>query len=786
MRTGSVLIITSLFVCLSLISITELPAVVSDGFDFPVGWPDGEGWHHGDAYTDCSNGWKDGYDFLELADYLHGDGICETYHPGEDWNKDDGHDYGEPVYAVSNGTVVDARDWGRGWGKIILIEHQLPNSDPVWSQYAHLASIYVHKGEEVQRGQQIGTVGDANGQWSPHLHFEIRTQYRAPNDFVFGEYWNKIHILEFYADPTDFINNNRTFIPLEISSSLQLVQSPPYYVGQTITSQFDIINVGTKPITIDILATTGRGPGGIVQDFEYDTNVPVLNPGDSYHYQGNLMQPFPMGGTYTFNASCEINGTWYIIAAPPPMENTISIFVTPALIDLIPPPTEFIALGDTLAFTAEISNLSDTTQTFDAWLESIFPDSTNHFIWDQSIIIPPLDMISRDVAYPIPSSAPLGNYTIIGDIGDSKNENIWDSDSFKVEVIENYNVPPNIRLTNNTLNSEYPSIVTDSQGNSYVVWQDDRDGNWEVYFCKIDNAGNKIIPEINISMTSGSSIKPAISIDNTNNIYIVWREDGTVTFCKLDETGNKVIDNTPIESGDNPDIATAPDGYSYLVYEHQDITTYKIKWAKVDPAGVVNQIVEVFGCDIIGSFEKEPKISLDADDNSNLTWRDFCNWQESVYFAALYSNGSWYFPPSQAFTSSNAQHPAITSCGVGCFFLSLQDNQGAGDQIFWLTDWNVDYLLSDGLDPVMATDTNLYSFIAFWDDRIGDNEIYLCVVDNNQQKVGDDIQITESIGNSQYPDISVPNPSECYLVWQDDRDGNWEVYFSNATGWVGQ
>src|SRR5665647_697388 len=117
---------------------------ISDGFDYPVGIngiPDGTGYNH-------NNGW----------DFLENEG--SVFHPGEDWNNNSGgdSDLGDPVYAVSNGRIIAATNYGSGWGNIILIEHRLQDGSIVWSNYAHLRDIIISSGN-VQRGQQIGTIG---------------------------------------------------------------------------------------------------------------------------------------------------------------------------------------------------------------------------------------------------------------------------------------------------------------------------------------------------------------------------------------------------------------------------------------------------------------------------------------------------------------------------------------------------------------------------------------------------------------------------------------------------
>lgn len=105
--------------------------------------------------------------------------FTENRHLGDDLNGIGGEnsDFGDPIYAVADGHVLLARDGGPGWGNVIIVLHAYEENGArkyVQSYYGHVEKMLVVAPQDVRRGQQIATVGNANGQYLAHLHFEMR------------------------------------------------------------------------------------------------------------------------------------------------------------------------------------------------------------------------------------------------------------------------------------------------------------------------------------------------------------------------------------------------------------------------------------------------------------------------------------------------------------------------------------------------------------------------------------------------------------------------------------
>jgi murein DD-endopeptidase MepM/ murein hydrolase activator NlpD len=88
------------------------------------------------------------------------------YHYGMDFTAPAGTD----VYASGNGVVVGVLSAKRGLGNNIIIDHGFGYT----SIYAHLSEFNVRVGQNVQRGDVIGFVGNSGTSVANHLHYEIK------------------------------------------------------------------------------------------------------------------------------------------------------------------------------------------------------------------------------------------------------------------------------------------------------------------------------------------------------------------------------------------------------------------------------------------------------------------------------------------------------------------------------------------------------------------------------------------------------------------------------------
>ena len=134
--------------------------------------------------------------------------FTENRHLGDDLNGIGGEnsDLGDPVYAVADGHVLFAEEAGPGWGNVIIVLHAYEENGErryVQSHYGHVDEILVQRKQNVRRGEQIATIGTADGRYWAHLHFEMR-EFTTP--FIGPGYRDDTRG---WINPTAFIASHR-------------------------------------------------------------------------------------------------------------------------------------------------------------------------------------------------------------------------------------------------------------------------------------------------------------------------------------------------------------------------------------------------------------------------------------------------------------------------------------------------------------------------------------------------------------------------------------------------
>jgi hypothetical protein len=117
-------------------------------------------------------------------------------HRCEDYNLESGGntDLGEPLVAPFSGLVLTAAQYGGGIGRVVQILGRSPEGASfVWGGW-HLEELSVASGQIVHIGDDIGTIGDADGRYAgAHLHNQV---------CVLGSKWG-------IPSPTTFPTDNR-------------------------------------------------------------------------------------------------------------------------------------------------------------------------------------------------------------------------------------------------------------------------------------------------------------------------------------------------------------------------------------------------------------------------------------------------------------------------------------------------------------------------------------------------------------------------------------------------
>jgi hypothetical protein len=348
-------------------------------------------------------------------------------------------------------------------------------------------------------------------------------------------------------------------------------------------------------------------------------------------------------------------------------------------------------------------------------------------------------------------------------------------------------------LSDNSSASIRPVVVADDFGRPYVAWQDDANGNVEIYLLFWDGSEWQELDGSasggGISNNAGTSRRPAIAMDEYNRPYVAWEDDSSGNWQIYVKRWNGTSWQSlgPTSGGGASNSAFSASMVSLSVsdlfwngdnvrWKYGIYIAYQGRIAANDPWDIyVKKFDEPSGkWEIEGDATLEGGISKSSGnsrapsifafgDSPHVTWHDDTFGANEVYYRFL-AGTKWVGTGGSQFADN------ISSTSLG-------------DSI-------------NSKIVVILENDDVKKYVAWSDDKNGNQEIYLKMwywSNNNKEweEVGGSASgggISDNAGDSSQPALAIGKDRRPHIAWQDDSSGNTEIYarYWNGSSWVEQ
>jgi hypothetical protein len=357
-----------------------------------------------------------------------------------------------------------------------------------------------------------------------------------------------------------------------------------------------------------------------------------------------------------------------------------------------------------------------------------------------------------------------------------------------------------IRLTKAPSYGGYPSLALNGD-NIYLVWQDARGekayDDYEIYFKKSSDNGKTWTIDKRLSNALHYSSLPELSTDGSV-IHVVWmddREAGWDIYYNQSEDygetwlGEKRISPDPFTSEcGEPDI-DADVGYVHIIYpDSSDVpgSEFQLYYINSSDNGKTWSLRQRLTSLIRDS--DRPAIAANGS-NIHIVWMDHYDKNGQPTFGGIFyinssDNGlTWNEEINLTDLNIDSDYPDIAINGNnlhivykaklnGLWGVYYRRSEDGG--ITWTEQVKLSNSTSDIYSPVIALNGS-YINVVWTDERDSNREIYYKYSLDNGENWSDDIRLTYDSAQSITQDIAFND--KVHVVWGDDRDGNFEIYY---------
>ena len=340
----------------------------------------------------------------------------------------------------------------------------------------------------------------------------------------------------------------------------------------------------------------------------------------------------------------------------------------------------------------------------------------------------------------------------------------------------------------------YPALCIDLSGKFYITWTDYRNGNRDIYAQGYDSTGTPIGSNFRINDDSGNAFQeyPDIAVDSSGSFVLAWQDlrqgNSDIYAQRFDLTGAPEGSNFLVNKdyGVNeqgyPDITVDDYGNFVLAWQDYRKGNWDIYVQRYNSSGTPLGFNLKANDDTAEAHQKYP--SIDMDDSGNLisAWQDYRNGNWEIY-AQRFDYSGVPSGPNFRVDSLGGVSPVVDVDAAGNFVVIWSDGRVKA-QRFDSSGTPVDTILRvsgyGGSNPDIAVD-NPGNFVITWEDYRNDRykpDIYARRYDSLANPLDTTFKVNDDTGivNQRTPAISMYDSGDFIITWQDERNGNYDVY----------
>jgi len=349
---------------------------------------------------------------------------------------------------------------------------------------------------------------------------------------------------------------------------------------------------------------------------------------------------------------------------------------------------------------------------------------------------------------------------------------------------------PDVRLTfddsvSYLSNNNARCLAAGPGGALHLVWADNRDGNYEIYYKRSSDQGTSWSQDTCLSGGSGEATEPAVATSGTS-VHLVWQDDrdGNPEIYYKWSTDEGITWSSDTRLTRDSDISWTPslaawDSLVYVVWTDDRDVNLEIYGKRSADGGITWAPDARLTQDPYGSLE--PSVSGEGT-RVHLVWMDNRDGNDEIYYKRSSDGGTtWGADTNLTFDSNASDDPCLSASGPWLHL--VWENEGA--DVYYKSSgdgglhWSIGRRLAAGTGGFPSIFSSGATAHAAWvDARNGNQEIYYKTSLNWMLTT----RLTDDPNHSNAPSGAVAGQA-VYIVWADDRDGNFEIYFKrNPTG----